>query len=319
MNERTMITTITPNPAVDKTLWIKDLARGQCNRVTALRQDPGGKGINIARILKGLNQTVLALGFFGGNVGRGLIDTLKSQAIAVEPVWVNGETRTNIKIIENTQTIITEINEPGPPVSATEQDELVAKVSDVSRKSSYAIFAGSLPEGCDPDYYVKLITAARKEGCKAVLDTSGAALKAGLKASPYMIKPNHLELAEIYQTEINTAQEAVKVAQNLRRVNAIELVVVSMGSQGAVLISDAGAYHAKPPKIKTANTVGAGDSMVAGLVYSLSSGHSVSEALRFGAAAGALAVMDAATSVSHPEAEKFLKITEAIRIIRLDG
>lgn len=313
-----MITTVTPNPALDKTLWINNLGRGECNRVIASRQDPGGKGINIARILKGLNQDVLALGFFGGTIGRGLNESLQNQDISIDPVWINGETRTNIKIIEANQAIVTEINEPGPPVALAQQDELAIKVRIAAQNSSFIVFAGSLPEGCEVDYYVKLITETQNQGCKAVLDTSGPALKASLGASPYLIKPNHLELAELYQTEIGTVQEAVKAAQDLRQIHDIAFVVVSLGSQGAVCISDAGAYYAKPPQVKTANTVGAGDSMVAGLVYGLSCGHSAAEALRFGAAAATLAVMDAATSVSKPEAEMIIAMTKSIQIIRLD-
>lgn len=313
-----LVTTITPNPAIDKTYWIPGFTKGINNRVNRLRIDPGGKAINIARILGGFGIRVKALGFFGGNSGKELLKMLESDNLIIEPIFVQGETRTNIKIIDWKLENETEINEPGPFVTEKEKIFMRQKIDHYAQKSEFLVFAGSLPEGCQAEYYGELILLAKKYGCRSILDTSEAALKESLRFSPYMIKPNHHELSEIWGREISTEATAAIVAEEFRQAYKIEVIVVSLGGKGAVLACKEGTFHAIPPEIKPKNTVGAGDSLVAGIIYGLISGYPLIESLRFGVASGTLAVTELGTSVLSPDVKKVSNFMKSIVIRRLD-
>lgn len=315
--EKRQVTTVTPNPAIDKTYWLAGLQPGRPNRVSRVRVDPGGKGLNIARILKGYGLAVAALGFFGGIIGRELINMLLEEGVAIDPLFVDENTRTNTKIIDPTTGEETEINEPGPYIGAREQNQLFQCLADYAAKSGYLVFSGSLPQGCPPDFYQRLITTAKDYGCKTILDTSGEPLRAGILAAPYLIKPNQHELSELLGREIATVDAAAVAAADLRKAYGIEVVVVSLGGLGAVMASDEGAFHASPPPVKPVNTVGAGDSLVAGFVYGLVSGYTLAECLRLGVASGTLAVTDQATSVAKPRVEATMAMGERVELKRL--
>ena len=316
MNNR-FVTTVTPNPAIDKTYWIPGFTNGKNNRVNRLRIDPGGKAINIARILGGFGVEVQALGFFGGISGRELIKMLEDDNLTIDPIFVSGETRTNIKIIDPQFNNETEINEPGPFITEEEKIIMGQKIDHYAQQSKFLVFAGSLPEGCPPEYYGELILLAKKYGCKTVLDTSEAALREGLRFSPFMIKPNQYELSELWGREISTEETAAAAAEDFRKTYKIEVVVVSLGERGAVLACDEGTFHARPPVVKPQNTVGAGDSLVAGIVYGLILGYSLSKSLCFGVASGTLAVTELGTSVLRPNAKKVSTFMKSIVIKRL--
>lgn len=311
------VTTITPNPAIDKTYWIEGFRQNRQNRVSRVRVDPGGKGLNIARILKGFGLETSALGFFGGVMGRELIDMLTQEGVKIAPIYVAGNTRTNTKIMDPLSGEETEINEPGPVIAEKEQDQLRQHVQDYAAGSKYMVFSGSLPPDCVDEFYAGLIAAAKKHHCRTILDTSKAALREGIKAAPYLIKPNHLELSELLGREINDPTAAATAAVELSRNYGIEVVVVSLGGLGAVLTGKEGAFHAIPPRVKPQNTIGAGDSLVAGIVYGLVSAYPLVECLRLGVALGTLAVTDQATSVSKPQVKAMMEFSKAVEIRRL--
>lgn len=316
MNSR-KVTTLTPNPAIDKTYWINGFRANKQNRVSRVRIDPGGKGLNIARILKGFGLEVTALGFFGGMVGRELINLLTEEGVSIAPVFINANTRTNTKIIDPVSGKETEINEPGPLIGEREKDQLRQYVQDYAAKSAYLVFSGSLPPGCEPDFYQGLINTAKKFNCKTLLDTSDVALREGIKAAPHLIKPNHHELSELIGSKIESPAAAAAAATKVRNDYGVEEVVVSLGGLGAVMATDNGVFHAIPPKVKPENTIGAGDSLVAGLIYGMVLGYSPVECLRLGVAAGTLAVTDQGTSVSRPQVEAVMNFVKTVEINRL--
>lgn len=316
--QKRLVTTITPNPAIDKTYWLEGLQPGRQNRVSRVRVDPGGKGLNIARLLKGYGLEVAALGFFGGIMGRELIHMLEKEGVAITPVFVAENTRTNTKIMDLTNGEETEINEPGPHVDTEEQKQLEQYLSAYAGQSGYTVFSGSLPRGCPDDYYRGLIATAHQHGCKTLLDTSGLALREGVKAAPYLIKPNQHELAELLGREIATPAAAAEAAAQLGQASGIAVVVVSLGALGAVMASKEGTFHAVPPKVKPENTVGAGDSLVAGFIYGMVAEQALAECLRLGVAAGTLAVVDQATSVAKPRLEAVLAMAEKVELKQLD-
>jgi 1-phosphofructokinase family hexose kinase len=316
LNNR-QVTTVTPNPAIDKTYWINEFRANKQNRVSRGRIDPGGKGLNIARILKGFGLEGTALGFFGGMIGRELINLLTEEGVNIAPVFTNANTRTNTKIIDPASGKETEINEPGPFIGEREKDQLRQYVQDYAAKSAYLVFSGSLPPGCEPDFYAGLINTAKKFNCKTILDTSEVALQEGIKAAPYLIKPNHHELSELIGSKIENPAAAAAAATKVRNAYGVEEVVVSLGDLGAVMAIESGAFHAVPPKVKSENTIGAGDSLVAGLIYGMVLGYSPVECLRLGVAAGTLAVTEQGTSVSRPQVEAVMNFVKTVEINRL--
>ncbi|HHT05762.1 MAG TPA: 1-phosphofructokinase [Hydrogenispora sp.] len=316
--KRRQVTTVTPNPAIDKTYWLEGLQPGRQNRVSRVRVDPGGKGINIARILKGYGLEVAALGFFGGIMGRELLNMLEKEGVQTAPVFVDEDTRTNTKIMDPTSGAETEINEPGPYVGEREQSLIEQHLADYALQSGYTVFSGSLPQGCPSEFYRRLIATAHQHGCKTILDTSGPALKEGIKAAPYLIKPNHHELSELIGREITTPATAVEAAAHLAAAYRIAVVVVSLGPLGAVMTSSEGAFHAIPPKVKPENTIGAGDSLVAGIIYGMVTDQPLAECLRLGVASGTLAVTNQGTSVAKPQIEEVLALEKQVELKRLD-
>lgn len=313
MDDR-LVTTITPNPAIDKTYWIDGFRPNRQNILTRLRTDPGGKGLNIARILQGFGLKVSASGFFGGVTGKELLGMLAQDGVKIDPVLINGDTRTNTKIIDPESGAETEINEPGPYISEAEQDRLRQYVREYAAKSEYMVFGGSLPRGCAAHFYVDLIQTAQEYDCKTILDASKAPLQEGIQAAPYLIKPNQHELSEVLGREIGAASSAAEAGVLLRKTYGIEVVVVSLGELGAVLAGEDGVFHAVPPKVRPQNTIGAGDSLVAGLIYGLVSGYRLVDCLRLGVACGTLAVTDQATSISKPLVKAMTEFSKGIEI-----
>ena len=199
--KRRQVTTVTPNPAIDKTYWLEGLQPGRQNRVSRVRKS-GRKRDQYCPYPQGYGLEVAALGFFGGIMGRELLNMLEKEGVQTAPVFVDEDTRTNTKIMDPTSGAETEINEPGPYVGEREQSLIEQHLADYALQSGYTVFSGSLPQGCPSEFYRRLIATAHQHGCKTILDTSGPALKEGIKAAPYLIKPNHHELSELIGREL---------------------------------------------------------------------------------------------------------------------
>lgn len=295
-----MIITITLNPAIDQTLAIDRLILGQTNRVNNNRTDPGGKGINVSRVLREIGADTLAMGFVSGSVGRFIEASLNEIGIRDDFIHTPGQTRTNVVIVEEGPGVNTTISTPGPNTDPRYIVQLKERLRNHITEGVWVVIAGSIPPPLPADTYVDLIDLVYSCKGKPVLDTSGEALKLGIKRRPILIKPNKQELGQIVGRELNSLEEVVDQAKGLHRAG-IEYVIVSLGGDGAVGVSEEGSWLVTPPKVKVGSAVGAGDSMVAGVVCTLASGGSFPEGLRLGTAAGAAAAMSIGTQLAESQ------------------
>jgi 1-phosphofructokinase len=278
-----MIATVTVNPAVDKTLVVPGFAIGRTNRATVERVEPGGKGVNVARALSHLGCRVVATGFLAGEHGRLIAESLAAAGVVPDFISIRGETRVNVKVVDPTGKLETEINEPGCAVDAGSVQLLAEKIIALAAECAVIVMSGSLPPGVPPDCYATFIAIARRGGARTVLDASGIALKNGMAAAPDLVKPNLIEAEQILGTRIEGDAQLVRAAHRLLEYGP-RAVVISLGAAGAVMASRAGVWRARPPIIDTARTVGAGDAMVAGFAYALAHDRQPDEALRLATA-----------------------------------
>lgn len=295
-----MIYTVTLNPAVDRELTVPDIEFDRVLRATDWQVDYGGKGFNVSRMLLSLGAESVALAFAGGKSGEVLHEGLETMGIGTEFVWVQGETRTNVSIVTEHHEHYIKVNEPGPNVGAEAQEALLQCVRDLARSGDWWVFAGSLPPGVAPGFYGQLIAIVQSVGARAVLDSSGAALRAGCAAAPYLIKPNDVELGQLAGMSTETADETVAAAMALADMG-IERAIVSMGREGALAVEGEESWLLRAPGIRERNPIGAGDSLVAGVVYALAQGQTLEEAARWGVACGAATASLSGTAVGSRE------------------
>ena len=281
-----MIYTLTLNPAVDRELTVPVMEFDSVLRASESRVDFGGKGFNVSRLLKGLEASSTAAGFLGGNAGELLQKGLQSLGIGTDFVWVSEETRTNVSIVTQSHDHYIKVNEKGPLVDAAKQQELLDKIDSLAKNGDWWVLAGSLPPGVSNDIYACVVSVLNKHGANAILDTSGESLKLGCAEKPYLVKPNAEEAQALTGMPMNTPSEIVAASAEIRRMGA-QNVVVSMGKAGALLHAADGTWLVHTPKIKEKNPIGAGDSMVGGLVWALTQGINLKEALGWGVASGA--------------------------------
>lgn len=295
-----MIYTVTLNPAVDRELTVPEIVFETVLRATSWRVDCGGKGFNVSRMLQALGEASIALAVAAGRSGQMLQDSLAALGIATDFVWVEGETRTNISILTEGQNAATgrylKVNEPGPVVAPAALGALVDKIAHLARAGDWWVLAGSLPPGLPDDTYAALITAVQTAGGRAVLDSSGPALRQGCAARPFLVKPNATELGQLTGRPVGARAEVLAAAVEVLRAG-VASVVVSMGKAGALIVDADGAWLAQSPEIREQNPIGAGDSMVAGLIYAQSRGLSLVESLRWGVACGAATASLGGTAV----------------------
>jgi len=290
------ILTLTMNPALDLTVQLGPLQVGQVNRSEAMLTHAAGKGINVAQVLADLGHTLTVAGFLGVDNQQPFESLFARRGFVDEFVRVPGETRSNIKLAESSGRI-TDLNGPGPQVSVQAQQALAARVEQIAKDFDAVVVAGSLPRGVDARWLKTLLLRLNAMGLKVALDTSGEALRAGLEASPWLIKPNTEELADALDAPIISLAAQAQAAAALRQ-RGIEHVVISQGSEGVHWFSSATALQALPPKVSVASTVGAGDSLLAGMVHGLLCGHKPEQILRTATAIAAMAVTQIGFGIS---------------------
>lgn len=279
-----MIYTITLNPALDRNIWIKKIKQDESNRIQKEERYAAGKGIDVSRVLTCLGVRNKALGFVGGFDGDEMEGRLINEGIICEFTKISGETRTNIVINEigkNSQTIF---GAPGPEIMPFELIGIIRQVEKLENPK-IVIISGSLPPGIHPEIYSKIMEIARNKGSKVILDTDGAALKTGIQVSPDVIKPNVHELGHLAGQELNSAKKIISTAQTLCD-QGTSIVMVSLGARGILLVGEKERYLAVPPQVKVVNTIGAGDSAIAGFVFGTETGKSIQDALICAVAAG---------------------------------
>jgi 1-phosphofructokinase len=276
-----MIYTVTLNPSIDYIVEVEDLRLGDLNRMKRDLKLPGGKGINVSRVLNQLEVQNKAIGFLGGFTGRYIEEWLRKESISSDFVFVSDDTRINIKLKHGEET---EINGAGPAIRDTEADALLQKLAALN-VDDVVILSGSVPPSLGADFYDRLISVCKQSGAEFVIDTTGSALKKALPHQPLLVKPNHHELAELFGVTIQTKAEIITYGRKLLEAGA-KHVLVSMAGEGALFITEQGVYHANAPKGTVKNSVGAGDSMIAGFVGTLTLNGDLMEAFRAGVASG---------------------------------
>lgn len=291
-----MIYTVTLNPAVDKELTVPNLTFDTVLRATASRVDVGGKGFNVSRMAAELGGNSVALGFAGGKAGELLRDGLEAAGIATDFVWVNGETRTNVSVVTAVPSHYLKVNEPGPTVNQAEIQTLLRKVEQLAQTGDYWVLAGSLPPGVPPIIYAQMMQRLHAAGAHVILDTSGEALRLGCGKRPFLAKPNDSEASALTGLPTSNRAEIITAARAIQALGVAN-IVISLGKAGALLATQSNVYLAAAPTIEEKNPIGAGDSLVGGLVWSLSQGDDLPTALRCGIAAGAASASQPGTAV----------------------
>lgn len=293
-----MIYTVTLNPALDKTVEIPGFTLDTVNRITTLRTDPGGKGINVSKVIAKLGGTSKALGILGGTSGHAIADQLQARGLDCDFCFVEGETRTNLKVIDPVNHTNTDINEPGLKVNESILNGLLWRLTTLVEPGDVVVLAGSLPAGAPKDTYRTWTSECRRAGAKVFLDADGELLAEGIEALPNLIKPNNDELSRLMGRKLETVEELRDAAFSLLE-KGIEEVVVSMGGRGALYVTREKTIYAEGLKVKVGSTVGAGDSVVAALAYAADTGMALEDAVRLSTATGAANVMCSGTQAAE--------------------
>lgn len=280
-----MILTVNCNPAVDKTYNTTGLMVGQVNRMRDLVSLPGGKGINVTKVLRQFGAEVTAVGFLGGYTGEFIEEALNKMNVCTEFTKIRNMTRSNTNIIGD-DGFVTEILEPGPRIAAFERDMFLDKFKKLAPQSECAVLSGSLTEGLEPDFYGKLIKICNDSGIKTFFAAGGEALKKGIEKKPYCVKVNRRELEYIAGRRLSTEAEIIQAAYSYVKTGICK-VVVTMKDKGLLEIGKSRVIKAVPPRIKKVNTVGSGDSIVAAMVLGLVQGLGDEEAMQLAAGVAA--------------------------------
>jgi 1-phosphofructokinase family hexose kinase len=297
-----MILIVCPNLAIDETVWVDHFEVGRVHRSRATRRAPGAKGVNVARVLSTLEVPCILTGFVGGSAGKFISAGLQQEGICFRPCVIKNESRTCHILVDEPNSKQTVVNEPGLEIGSEE----LARFSDSFRAGLEAaelvIFSGSLPPGVPDNFYAELITLTQASGKRALLDCSGAALQKGTDAQPFLLKINHSEASILNPENVETT-DAVRLANHLLARN-IELVMITLGADGAVLASQHQKLRLLPPEIDTRNSVGSGDAALAGVAAALISGLGFQDLGKLAMAAGSANALHGAGHCTLEEIER---------------
>lgn len=309
-----MITTVTLNVSIDKAYKIKGCVEsGKVIRVLECNNTAGGKGLNVSRVVSICKEDVLATGFVGGHCGKLVEELLENDNIKNRFTHVKSETRSCINILDE-KNVSTEFLEKGEPINEEEINTFLSDFDKIIEESNVITISGSAPQGVPTNIYATLINMIKAKNKKVILDASGDLLKEGIKALPTMIKPNSEEIENLLNVSINNREEIIENAIKIYE-SGIELVVVSLGSDGALLVCKEGVYHGKPPKIEVVNTVGCGDSMVGAFAVAMERGYSNIDSLKYAISISAANAMTFSTgSFNSDDVDNIFKNTTINKI-----
>ena len=284
-----MIITVTLNPAMDKTITVNNFSCGIVNRVSSIRHDIGGKGINVSKVLNNFETNSICTGFLGGMWDKHFISELNKRDIKMDFVRIKGDIRTNVKVVDTINNVYTDINEPGPLISQAELNTFLNKFKSICNSKDIVVLSGGTGPGIEKDIYAKLINIAKENGAFTILDADGELLKEGIKANPDIIKPNNHELVKLMNLQNDSDEVLIEAGKSLIK-KGIKKVLVSLGDKGALYITETNVYKAKALKVPVKSTVGAGDSMVASLAYSIINNYDDLTTLKYAVASGTVSV-----------------------------
>ncbi len=308
------IVTLTANPCVDESTGVDQVVPDRKLRCGDPRYEPGGGGINVARAIRRLGGEALAVYPAGGPAGELLASLLEREGVAHRPLPIAGWTRENLNVFEESTGRQFRFVLPGPRLALREWEGLLEEVSALSPFPAFLVASGSLPPGVPADFYARAARLARDRGGRFVLDTSGEAAKRALEEGVFLVKPSLREFQHL--SGLPDAEEAHLVAESKRWIEAgrCEAVVLSLGAAGVLWVTAETSQRLLSPTVPVRSTVGAGDSMLAGIVLRLQQGHAMGEAVAFGVAAGAATVMNPGTELCHrPDAERLYEGMAAAR------
>lgn len=293
-----MIATITLNPCLDKYISVTHLEINETNRSRPVTQYAGGKGLDVSRAVHEMGGETVAFGFAGGHEGITLTTLMAREEVPYTFIPINDETRSCyiINVADPSQQI--RINTPGPDISMTEVTELIKRVWELSPAPDILVCGGSVPPGLPVDIYAIITKQAWGQGIKTILDSSGIFLKEGIKAGPWLVKPNIREAEELLGRRLRTEKDILAAAREIAGMG-ISIAVISMGKDGLVAASQTEVVKAVPPVVTAVSTVGAGDSTVAGLAIALERKESLLDACKLAVAMGTAAVLTSGTTLAR--------------------
>lgn len=285
-----MILTVTLNAAIDKRYVVEGFKVGEVNRVVECAYTPGGKGLNVSKPAAIAGARVVATGFAGGHAGNYIEEKLKDFGIESQFYHMKEESRSCINIWDSVNHVQTEFLEPGFEVTEADFAAFEEKFSSLAEEADVVAMSGSVPKGLDARAYQRLVAICKEKGKKVILDTSGKLLEEGIKACPTMVKPNIDEIRMLTGKPCNDRDELLQAAKQIHG-QGVEVVVISLGGEGSLAVCGEGVYQARVPKIDAVNTVGCGDSMIAGFALGFSQNMTMEETLRRASAISASAAL----------------------------
>lgn len=288
-----LILTITLNPSIDRRYNIKDFEKGRIFIATDIQYTAGGNGLNVTKVINGFNEPVMITGFLGGRSGDYIKEELEVMGIKHNFIPINEESRNSIAILSDDGSQ-TEVLEKGPSISGEEMLKFYELYREMIREADMVCASGDLPHGLPHETYADLIIMAKDAGKKFFLDTSGEALRLGVEAKPFLVKPNKKELEDIIGCKIDSEKELIQAGKYLAE-NNIEIVIISLGENGSMVFHDGYIYRIRVPRVKVVNPIGSGDAMIGGFVASLYRDYDFEFALKVAAACGTANVMEAET------------------------
>jgi 6-phosphofructokinase 2 len=295
------IFTLTLNPAIDKSSTVDHVLPENKLRCTNPTYEPGGGGINVSRAIKKLGGESIAVYPKGGPTGELLYNLLENENINQHPIPSKNWNRENFIVVETSTNRQFRFGMPGTELSEAEWKKCLDDINRQGDHIDYLVISGSNPPGVPASFYSEIAKIAKQKDAKLILDTSGDALKEAINEGIYLLKPNIKELSDLIGQELKSVAEQEEAAMEIINQGKIEVLVVSLGPAGAMLASKDGIYHVGAPSVTKKSTVGAGDSMVGGIVLSLSRGWHVADALQYGVASGTAATMNPGTELCKLE------------------
>lgn len=295
------IISIAMNPAIDKSASVDHVVAERKLYCKAPGFEPGGGGVNVSRAIKKLGGKSLLLYPAGGLTGKRLQELLDEEGLDHRPFPIEGMSRESLVILEESTGQQYRFGMPGPKLRKKEWKPFLQELSAMEPAPDYVVASGSLPPGVPPDFYARVARAGKESGAKAIIDVSGKALKEALEEGVFLIKPNVREFRELVGEKIKEESQIKVEAQKMVKSGRCEVLVISLGAAGALVVSEEFAEHILPPTVPIVSKVGAGDSMVAGIVLSLARGKTLRESVLFGVAAGSAAVMTPGTELCRRE------------------
>jgi 6-phosphofructokinase 2 len=293
-----LIATITINPSLDQHITVDGLVVDGTNRWSRLHRYAGGKGIDVSRAIYEMGGRTIAYGFIGGPVGRAVEILLDEEGVPFSFTPIQRETRTNFIITDSKSSQQTRIDAPGPHISRSEFERFRRKMLRISPSPDLIVVGGSVPPGIPNNVYYTIIMEAKAFGVRAILDSDGQWLAEGIKAKPYLVKPNVREAEELLGRKLPTEEAIIRAALDIVDMG-IEIVVISRGKDGIIAATKKEVLKAVPPEVKVKSAVGAGDCTIAGLALKLASEESLSRACRLAVAMGTAAVLTPGTELAR--------------------